>query len=88
MSTQGELKKILNSSLPQAILPGPSLSPNQSATYIRGLLLKNLPSSDVKDLKADLKWQFLLDKHSFHKKSKPKRAKNFPNAKNGWRWAC
>ncbi|KYB27036.1 ribonuclease P protein subunit p29 [Tribolium castaneum] len=45
-------------------------------TYIQKLLLKELPRSDSQQLRHDLKWQFLLDKHqSSQKRKKPIRKK-------------
>ncbi|KAJ8913689.1 hypothetical protein NQ315_007406 [Exocentrus adspersus] len=76
MST-GELKKLINSSLPEEILPGPSLSQDQSIEFIKNLLIQNLPNSDSKNLKTDLQWKYVLEKHSLQKRPKPKRKKTF-----------
>lgn len=39
--------------------------------------MKTLPSTDSKNLNTDMKWNFLLDKHSLHKKKKIQKKKTF-----------
>ncbi|XP_018564481.1 ribonuclease P protein subunit p29 [Anoplophora glabripennis] len=72
-----DIKKLVNSSLPGDILPGPSLNPEQSTTYIRKFLIQNIPQSDLGTLTTDLQWKFMLEKHSLRKKQKPKGKKTF-----------
>lgn len=68
---------MVNSPLPKDILPGANLNIDESRNYIRNLLLKTLPSTDSKNLTTDMKWNFLLDKHSLYKKKKIQKKKSF-----------
>lgn len=63
----------MNSSLPQEILPGKIVQSEKSKDYIKNVLNENLPGSDRKNLTSDMKWKFLLDKHSFKKKKNVKK---------------
>lgn len=49
----------------------------ESKNYIKNFLVKTLPSSDVKNLNTEMKWNFLLDKHSLQKRKMQKKKKTF-----------
>ncbi|CAG9831084.1 unnamed protein product [Diabrotica balteata] len=62
-----DLRELLYSDLPNEIIQLPSVPTEDSLQYVKNFLSQNLPSSDSKNLTADLKWNFLLKKHSFEK---------------------
>lgn len=63
--------------LPKEIIPGKQLSEIDSKIFIRDFLIKTLPKTDSTNLNTEMKWNFLLDKHSFRKKKKVQKRKTF-----------
>lgn len=49
----------------------------ESSIYIKNLLIKTLPSTDSKNLNNELKWNFLLEKHSLHNRKISLKKKTF-----------
>lgn len=71
------LIEIVNTTLPKEILPGKNLSETESNSYIKNFLVKTLPKTDSNNLNTDMKWNFLLDKHSLTKRKKSQKKKTF-----------
>lgn len=69
----------MNNPLPKEVFPDNTLSQSteESRNYIKNLLIKSLPSTDSKNLNNDMKWNFLLDKHSLNKKKNTQKKKTF-----------
>ncbi|XP_060533141.1 uncharacterized protein LOC132706075 [Cylas formicarius] len=70
-------KDLLNAPLPSEILKGSNLSTEASRKYIQNMLQQHLPSTDIKYLRNDLQWQFILEQHSLRKKSARRPKKTF-----------
>ncbi|XP_023019278.1 ribonuclease P/MRP subunit POP4 [Leptinotarsa decemlineata] len=75
MSSSSGLKDTLKSVLPEEILP--CQRREDQLPYIKNALMRTLPATDSKNLKNDLEWKFLLDRHSFQKKKQLKKKKSF-----------
>ncbi|ERL95031.1 uncharacterized protein LOC109543774 [Dendroctonus ponderosae] len=70
-------KERVNAVLPQDILPGPDLAKSEAVDYIQSFIKQTVPSADLRNLKTDLKWQFLLEHHSVIKAKRRKQKKTF-----------
>jgi len=70
-------KDQINAPLPDNILKGRNIGKDEAIVYVDKLLRQSMPSSDHKQIRGSLNWQFLLDQHSLVKKSKRKPKKTF-----------
>jgi len=66
-----------NKPLPEEIIKGYGLSKEAAIRHIENLLKETLPTSDSKNLKDDLRWNFLLEQHSVVKPNRRKQKKSF-----------
>ncbi|XP_056646053.1 uncharacterized protein LOC130451206 [Diorhabda sublineata] len=66
---------ILHKELPTEITNLPPICIEDSSDFIKRFLVENLPKTDSKNVTTDLKWNFLLEKHSFEKKKKQLKGK-------------